>query len=59
MKVTLLDADAFTRGKRKVVGVCELARVPAKGEYLIIKGRRVMVECVQFHDNGDVDVVIS
>jgi hypothetical protein len=46
-------------GDIQVVAVLELARVPTRGEYIVIKGQRYKVETVRLLDNGDARVEVE
>jgi len=57
-KVTVIETVRHP-GDERVIAVLELPRVPARGDYLTIKNRRVKVERVDFRDNGDVVVKVE
>jgi hypothetical protein len=57
-KVTVVEEGSHP-GKMNVLGTFELARVPQKGEYIMIGKQRHRVISVTLHDNGDVTVEVG
>ena len=54
VKASIYWADNF-----KPIADLELARVPMKDEYILIKGRRYRVVEVRFIDNGAVEIGVG